>query len=167
MAAFAVPMLCKMLPMEWKAMWNGDPYAEEWPGSFCWSVNDYNSSMHKENMNDFKGGSFNSWTSIAAMPFHWVQFLRGSTSFYGATTGKERRVFAKIEDLSKLKAFVHLSICAQNRTSGSKFFLPQSPSLGLRLEPRQVFQLLLPPPLLFETYFSDAKLLIYSSKLYS
>ena len=58
MAAIAVPLLSKMLPMEWKAMWNGDPYAEEWPGSFCWSVNDYTSSMHKDDMNTFKGGSF-------------------------------------------------------------------------------------------------------------
>ena len=58
---------------------------------------------------------FGSWISIAAMPFHWVQFLRGSTSFYEATTGKERRVFAENEDLSKAKA-----ICAQNRRSGSK-----------------------------------------------
>ena len=58
MAAIAVPLLSKMLPMEWKAIRNGDPYAEKWPGSFCWSVNDYNSSLHTEDMKAFKGGSF-------------------------------------------------------------------------------------------------------------
>ena len=33
-AAIAVALLIKMLPMEWKAMWNGVPYAEEWPDNF-------------------------------------------------------------------------------------------------------------------------------------